>query len=237
MKPDNNTPSRRRETAVTLLELLAVVLIIAILSTIATGVYTNQTLRARRAATRDLIRQLEIGITRYEVDLGVFPPSGSSTQFPAANIGAGNAANYRDGSGMLNLALVHSVSGNAYQPASTLWNGPYVTIQAEQTAAGPGGSVIGNFDVLDPFGSPLIYVNTDDYQTIGTDFTGGAELFGAAVAGANPDLPAPNPHLAQGETYYNPSTYQIISYGQNSVTLTDITFKGAEFDDIANFGY
>jgi type II secretory pathway pseudopilin PulG len=238
-----------RRMAVTLLELLVVVLILSILATIATGVYTNQTRRARIAATRDLIGQLKIAITRYEVDLGVFPPSGSSKVYPPSALSSTNTADFRDGSGLLQLALVHSMSGNAANPASSLWLGPYINVHAEQLKAPAGAETPGNYDLLDFFGNPLIYVKSDDYAinngVTTEDFTGGTQVFsGSAPSGANPDLPAPNPFLALGETYYNPSGYQIISKGPDGLTLTaavpplgTLVYKGAAADDITNFGY
>lgn len=248
MKAESPLPAARR-MAVTLLELLVVVLILSILATIATGVYTNQVRRARIAATRDLINELQIAITRYEVDLGSFPPSGSSSVFPPGALSSSNTANFRDGSGLLQLALVHSMSGNALAPASTLWLGPYINIHNEQLKAPVGFEVPGNYDILDHFGNPILYVQNQDYAInngITTEaFTGGTQLFtSAAPAGANPNLPAPNPYAASGETYYNPSSYQIISYGPNGQTLTaslpplgTLVLKGTEADDITNFGY
>jgi prepilin-type N-terminal cleavage/methylation domain-containing protein len=236
MKSDN-AKSPNRATAVTLLELLVVVIIVGILATIATGVYTNQTRRARIAATIDLINQLQIGIVRYEVDLGSYPPSGSSTLYPPGDLTGGDTSNRRDGSGVLHLALMHSMSGNAYTPASRLWHGPYINVQAENLAATIGGNVPGNTDFLDSWGGAIIYVVSPDYGTPGTGFTGGTQVFSAPVADANPALPAPNPYLARGETYYNPGTYQIISYGPDGLTLPDPAFKGAAGDDLTNFGY
>ena len=62
---------------------------------------------------------------------------------------------------------------------------------------------------------------------------------GAAPGGANPDLPAPNPFLALGETYYNPQTFQLLSFGPNESTFEPgtVNYQGAEADDITNFGY
>src|SRR5690606_20774970 len=59
-----NTP----KSGVTLLELLVVLVIISILSTIAVGVYTKEVLRAKVARTRAEIRTLEVAINRYQID-------------------------------------------------------------------------------------------------------------------------------------------------------------------------
>src|SRR5262245_29463523 len=106
--------------AVTMVELLVVVLIIGILATVATGVYTGEARRARVAATSDLIRQLEVGITRYEVDTGALPPSGSGNGLNPQQNQQGGAVNRLNGSGYLHVALIYSMSGSANRPASPL---------------------------------------------------------------------------------------------------------------------
>ena len=221
--------------AVTLLELLVVVLIISILATIATGVYTKQTQRARIAATHDLIHQLDVAITRYELDTGMFPPSGSNqNSVPPL---AGERAM---GSGYLHAALVHSMSYNALAPASSLWQGPYINLQKTQVSAPTeaDAAFVGMFNILDPWGGAIVYVAHEDYAIVGANFLGGAQMFAeASPDGADPDLPAPNPFVAMGETYYNPSTYQLFSPGPNGRTLTQPIYAGAEYDDVNNFGY
>jgi type II secretory pathway pseudopilin PulG len=226
----------RRRWAVTLLELLTVVLIISLLATIATGVYTGQTRRAKIAATQDLIRQLELAIARYEVDLGELPPSGSG-DFPPVDVTL-----REDGSGYLQLALVHSMNGNMQAPASTLWDGPYITFQPQNLAELPVGvTEPGLINILDAFGNPIIYVRSQDYFVDSATFNGGTDLFTTtAPVGANPDLPAPNPYVARGETTYNPSTYQLISFGPDNVSFGDVgtfNFRGTAADDVTNFGY
>lgn len=218
--------------AVTLLELLAVCLIIGILSTIATGVYVGQTRRAKFAATKDLIRQLEIAITRYEVDLGSYPPSGSGDlNSPGARV---------DGSGFLHAALVHSFNGNSNNPASSQWGGPYISLQAEQLAAASETffSEPGRINILDAYGNPIFYVRKNDYANGDGSFLGGTEVFtsSSTPSGTNPNFPAPNPFASLGETYYNAQTYQIISVGENGGTFA-APFHGTEADDITNLGY
>lgn len=254
----SSTGSKTCRQAVTLLELLVVVLIISILSTIATGVYTNQTRRAKIAAAQDLIHQLSLAIARYEVDTGSLPPSGSGVSpIPPA------AANRYDGSGYLHMALMYSMSGSANKPASALWQGPYINVQVGQvaipstiplanTSTSPSNSFssgsantatgIGMYSFLDPWQMPIIYVMSQDYASVGTNFSGGTRLFtGTAPTQSetsytvNPNLPWPNLFVAQGETYYNTNTYELISFGPNSVTYPG--YNGADIDDITNFGY
>ena len=191
-----NQAKSKQPQAVTLLELLVVVLIISLLATIATGVYTGEVQRARIAATKDLIHQLEIAITRYEIDLGQFPPSGSGDTLPPDPLTSNNAATRVNGSGFLRVALIHSMSGNANFPASPAWDGPYLNLQAEQvgvTTAGLGGAP-GSYDILDAFDGPIVFIESKDYEFSGGGFSGGTRLFfGDRPDGSNPNLPAPNP--------------------------------------------
>ena len=217
---------------VTLLELLAVVLIIGILSTMAVGVYVGQTRRARYAAARDLIRQLELAITRYEVDMGSYPPSGSG------DLSSPNAR--ENGSGFLHAALVHSMSGSSYSPASALWGGPYITFQAEQLAATTETFFDdpGRINILDPWGNPISYINKNDYNAASGNFDGGTQTFDSSStpAGTDPNFPAPNPFFATGETWYNAQTYQIISRGEDGVTAA-VPYAGTQSNDVSNLGY
>lgn len=234
----------QRLWAVTLLELVVVVLIISILATIATGIYTGETRRARIAAAQDLIHQLSVAIARYEVDCGSQPPSGSGTTLPPPV-----ASSRYDGSGYLHLALLYSMSGSANKPASALWHGPYIAFQASEVGMPidfTGSNNVGMINILDPWQSPVRYVSHEDYGSTGGNFSGGTLLFGStAPTGANPKLPAPNPFAAQGETYYNTSTYQLISLGPDGQTLDSLnggtvgnfSFAGAAEDDVTNFGY
>jgi prepilin-type N-terminal cleavage/methylation domain-containing protein len=261
MKPSNDPIPRfgkRRalQPAVTLLELLAVVLIIGILSTIATNTYIGQVRRARVAATADLIRELSIAIARYEVDTGAIPPGGSAT----LTFGTGRHFLHRlphthrrrqrrhgdlPGSSLLHLALVHSVSGNATSPSLPTWRGPYIEFQGSQISLDTSTN---QTQILDAFGQPIHYLTAADYTTSpfqGTEMFDGTEPT-AVSDNADPDLPSPNP-FAGTEVFYNVTTFQIFSLGPNGATFgtagspaptsTNLIYAGTEADDVNNFGY
>ena len=208
-----------RYKAVTLLELLVVVLILGLLSTIAVGVFTSQVERARVSAARSTIASIELAVSRYEIDLGAFPPSGSND---------GNAT--ATGCGYLEWALLHSIGGSSQAPSDPRWQGPYLNIKKELLGNMAGVSLEeingpvpspGQVQILDPWHSPYRYVrygpSPDNYGA-----RGGTQL------------PAGHPFSAT-ETYYNPSTVQIVSNGPNAVTLADPSI-GRDVDDITNFG-
>lgn len=208
-----------KEKAFTLIELLAVVLILGILASISVGVYTTQVERARVAAARTMISELEVAINRYQIDTGQFPPSGSgSGTFPASAPA--------QGCGYLQQALAVGFGSPTETPYN--WHGPYITIKREFLGdlngipvEETGGSLVkGQVQILDPWRSPYRYVRSgpapDSYATMG-------------------GIPLPTGHpYAPG--YYNPSTFQLSSRGPNSSPAAWDEI-GTEPDDVTNFGY
>jgi prepilin-type N-terminal cleavage/methylation domain-containing protein len=207
-----------KNVGVTLLELVVVLLILSILSSIAITVYTGHVRRAQFAAAKVTIKELELNVHRYEIDLGVFPPSSSGTAFGTTAI---NPTKPTIGDGYLTLALLHSMSGNATRPASVRWQGPYMSV--DQGKLGDlSGSAISSATaapmvcILDPWSRPYYYTRCSDYAT-----------FSATKQ-------ADSPFATAGETYYNPSTFQIYSLGPDGVTLPAPN-KGLGGDDVNNF--
>jgi prepilin-type N-terminal cleavage/methylation domain-containing protein len=205
---------KERKNGVTLMELLVVLLIIGILSTIAVGIYTQQIERARITAAKDTIYQLEVAAKTYEIDVGELPPSGSGT-IPGITASG-------TGSGYLQLALSSSLNGNALSPLDTRWFGPYIEIDINKLGDINGNPIsaslsLGSVNILDPWKTPYYYVKNDDYASFGTE-----------RASSDP--------YRNTETYYNPSTFQIFSFGPNRQTLS-IPQRGTETDDINNWGY
>ncbi len=206
---------------VTLLELLVVLVVISILSTIAVGVYTKEVLRARYSRARSEIRTLEIAIAQYEVDTGQRPPSGSGSPLAPSGVDTSGTA---VGSGYLQVALRGSLNGDPYSPLSPRWRGPYVDWDYNKLGLNDGTPATevsssvsqGQISFLDPFGYPYYYIRADDYAS-----RGGTELPSTNVFSAT-------------ETYYNPSTFQIFSLGANGQTSA-VPNRGLEPDDITNF--
>ena len=210
------------KSAVTLLELLVVVVIMGILASVAVTVYTGHVDRARVAACKDTIRQLELAINQYEVDTGQLPPSSSGLPIaPDQLIYEGNAFTGSFGSGYLQLALIHSLSGNFHQPLSYRWLGPYIQPDEDQLGDRNGLPVTlstpkGYVQLLDPWGLPYYYLRSDHYPTMG-----------------GTQYPNTHPFYAS-ETYYNPSSFQIFSKGRNGSTYP-VPYRGEETDDVNNW--
>jgi len=209
---------RKNFKGVTLIELLVVVLIIGILSTLLLQVLTGQSERARVAAARSDIKTLEIAAHRYAIDLGVYPKTNTPGDFTSPF--------YRRGCGYLALCLLHSTSGNAYAPSSSKWGGPYV--EADEglnitTLQGTTALATAQ-EFLDPWGGP--------YEYVSSDYVGGT--YGYVLYSAT-TLPTTDPYFVT-ETYYNPKTFQIISFGTNRTTDTSsLNNFGKDVDDITNF--
>lgn len=214
------TDTNRR--GITLVELLVVLLIIGILSTIASNVYIQRVTLARVSAAKATISQLEAAIAAYQSDVGQLPPSGSGTVV-ADVVGAtlDNDTFPAQGNGYLFLSLTRSLNGNMLAPLESRWRGPYIDIPESSvgTLAGtaPTNSTeLPQLQILDPWGNPYVYVRHQDYDALG-----GTELPAESV-------------LADAETHFNASGFQIISNGPNEVTL-DPPERGLDADDIANF--
>lgn len=215
--------------AFTLMELLVVVLILGLLATIAVGVFTTQVERARYAAARTTIAAIELATTRYQLDIGEFPPSGSAT--PSATPDSAF-----EGNGFLYLALTRSMNGNTSSPASARWQGPYIDVKKlnlgdidgfpiDVATSGPTPLLIGDIQILDPWSTPYRYVRSngsaDDNYTVNSAT----------------ELPPGNPFAAT-DIYYNPTTYQVASKGRNGQTPPAVSGQfGTEEDDVNNFGF
>lgn len=208
---------KRARTGVTIIELVVVVLILALLATVATPVLVGQVTRAKVAVTADTIRQLEIAIVRYEIDLGEFPPSGTIAGVLPYGENWGN--------GYLMEALLHSSGGDVNAPSSPRWAGPYIQV-SERYLRVPGVNGVPSLPfvnarrstlLMDPFESPYHYYRYTDYETF--------------VATR---LPVGHP-FRNTETWYNPRTVQIWSAGPDGITRTPLDQRGLDSDDVNNF--
>lgn len=210
---------RSLKRGVTLMELVVVLVIVSLLSTIAVGIYTKEVVRAKVSRARAEIRTMEVAIQRYHTDTGQYPPSGSGTQLAPNSL---DQSTPYAGSGYLQVALRASLSGNSNQPLSLRWNGPYLdwdenklgTLNGDPiTATTPKPSI----SYLDPWGNPYYYINSNDYSSLG-----------------GTHLPTSNPYFST-ETYFNASTFQIVSFGPNGTTNTQPNRIGTDIDDITNW--
>lgn len=221
-----NQPLR---AAFTLLELMVVVVIISLLATLAVGVYTQEVMRAKIAKTRAEIRSLEVALSRYQIDTGQFPPSGTGTDVAPL---VPNPALPFTGAGYAQMCLQASLSGDAATPLSATWVGPYLDWDENRLGSLTGVPITATpapvlprpeVQFLDPFQSPYYYVAARDYSLAngGTIVPVGHPYYVGAGAGQ--------------ERFYNPSTFQIVSNGPNRTTDPAIELRGTDIDDIVNW--
>ncbi len=224
--------------AFTLLELLVVVLILGLLSTIAVGVYTRQVERAKVATARATISAIELAVARYQIDTGEYPPSGSGA-LPHSTPGT------YQGNGYMQVALMSSLSGSSSVPLSPRWQGPYLSVKNDilgdlngfrvDDPNRPTAIVPGTLQILDPWQQPYRYVRSMSLANGTNDPDNYTQNNGTRLPdGSDPQRPA-HP-FAQLETYYNASTFQISSKGPDGATLTSAGDHGTDMNDVTNFG-
>ena len=201
---------KKDKYGITLIELLVVVLIVGILSTMATTVYTKHIERAKIAKTKTLISILSMAINQYEIDTGQYPVSGSGKKFNPKIVPQEN------GSGHLYIALTASMNGRPTAPLSNTWKGPYVTFQDTEVGNKEGKTLQDMLaegisihpplvQIFDAWDNSILYVRSEDY---------GNPIFGATK------YPVGHP-FAVTEIYYNPTTFQLISFGRDGNPSSD----------------
>jgi len=204
---------------VSLIELLVVLLIVSILSTVAAGVYVQEIQKAKIARARAEISTLEVAINRYFLDTGQYPPSSSSTT--TLPINPDNPAN---GTGYLQIALRF---GFPDPGGTSAWNGPYIEWDDNRLGTLSGNPITDSTEpseilFLDPWFNEYTYISSNDYATLdGTELTTNPY---SGVLG-----------LETNFDYYNPNTFQIFSPGPNGTTSTGAGERGTEPDDLNNW--
>ena len=129
--------------AFTLVELLVVLLIIGILTSVFVPVLTNKVTDAKYTQALADISKLESALAAYELDNQAYPPSGNA---------------------YLTLLLLHGPTGTV-ATAPRQWHGPYLQVKEDRIAK---GSTVFFDQLLDPWGNPYYYVVYSDYSTMGT---------------------------------------------------------------------
>jgi prepilin-type N-terminal cleavage/methylation domain-containing protein len=123
--------------AFTLVELLIVIIIIAVLASIAVPKFANSTRASKEAALRAKLRTVRVALDRHKSDTGYLP-------WNTADLTLDSSAppdTFMDSSGLM------------YGSPVTGWNGPYLDLQT--------AGIVGGIDLSDPVsGGILTYVKT-----------------------------------------------------------------------------
>ena len=207
---------RVRRAAFTLVELLAVIMVLGILMVVLVTQLTGSEDAVKRGATKTFLGQLGNAIEEYSNEVGDYPPSGLSEDL-------GSPPN------LLNLGA----------------EGLYLTLCAEGTVSfgdfddrlensdrdalprRPKGFETSDlFEISDEWGNPIAYFHSRDYDRrdiyVTFDPNTGEEL-------ESPVLPQKNP---QTKRWYNPQGFQLISAGPDGRFGPD---ENGEVDDVYNW--
>lgn len=247
-------PSSTRRSGFTLVELLAVIMIIALLAGLVTPAVMRARNSARNAAIRAEIDMLHMAIMNYKNEYGSFPPAydlnpnvaGSVTAkhlqrlFPRCTNIVGASGQLRNAQQIMpTSALASWLLGYRNDPQSPLIDPANPTVPAtdrkklfdfEQTRL--SGS---SYAPAGKKGSPYIYIDSTSYGLVPYDSTNTADVGAQRV----PLIPPPTataqdfgtvipvPTSPAPQPFFNADTFQILCAGQDEEFGTD--------DDLSNF--
>jgi prepilin-type N-terminal cleavage/methylation domain-containing protein len=232
-------PSSHRRGGFTLVELLAVIMIIALLAGLVTPAVMRARTSARNAAIKAEIEMLSTAIMQYKNEYGSFPPAVDSSPNSAGSVSAKHlqrlfprCGNIVGTSGQLQgaaaitpeSALVSWLLGYTGDPSSPLQPATsrkklvdFKQTQLNGAAYAPDGKK----------GSPYIYIDSSSYLVAGNpptvptwSLTGGT-YFPLRLPNASGALNDVN------QPAFNSDTFQILCAGQDEEFGTD--------DDLSNF--
>ena len=202
----------RSRSGFTLIEILAVVLIVGILATILITQLGGAEEAANAQMTKQEMVKLSNVIKSYENDYGQFPPSSFTTEQGVAN----------DGMNVGVEALVVALWSNNYEAGGLIEPDRLQNTDGDSSGRTLGDLGRGLLEFVDAWGNPIAYIRKDDYATKGRlyrtfDPVTGEEILSEPKAFENPTT---------GRHYEN-FKFQLISAGPDG-------WFGTE-DDITHF--
>ncbi len=204
--------ARARCGGFTLLELMAVIVILGILIAVLVPRLGQAKETVKEKQTRALLAQIDAALSEYENQFGDYPPSTFLEKW-------GTAPNNTNlGAETLVLSLWSPDWGGTGLSEDALVNTD--NDQTKKAYAKFGKPAL--FEIADAWGNPIAYFHRRDFgradKYVTTSQETGEEVDSSVTASMNPVT----------GTYYNPKKYQLISAGPDGVF-------GAGDDDIGNF--
>ncbi len=200
----------------TLIEMLAVILIIGILSAVLLTQLGGTSTAAKVQQTRQQLTMISAAIENYEMEgHGEYPPSHFDDKSGIAN----------DGSNVGIEALVVALWSEGYEAGGLLDNEADRLQNTDGDSSSRGLTDFDSrelFEIVDAWENPIAYFNRRDY-----DNGGGAYFTYDPVTGEDRESVAQAIKNSATGRYYNSGTFQMISAGPDGIF-------GSE-DDVANF--
>ena len=205
----------RRCGGFTLIEILAVILILGILATILITQLGGAEQAAREQTTAQKMAKIEAAIEHYAREFGGYPPSSFQGDQEVSN----------DGTNVGNEALVVTLWSKKWNAGGLLDDVVDQLVNVDEDSTTRQLTDFGNralLEIPDDWGNPLAYIERTDYAVTGRPYVTydgetGLELESAPSAFKNP---------ATG-LYYNAQRFQLISAGPDGEFGTE--------DDITTF--
>ena len=210
----NATNITKARAGFTLIEILAVILIVGILATILITQLGGADDVAKIQMTRSQLQVLSQAINTYELDFGDYPASSFTDEQGVPN----------DGTNVGVEALVVALWSNGYD-AGDLSSEADRLRNVDGDYSGKSLTDFGNralLEIVDAWENPIAYIHRRDYEVpnreyLTIDQETGAEIRSIPTALRNPEL----------DTFYCYRSYQLISAGPDAIFGTP--------DDVTNF--
>lgn len=223
----------------TLVELLAVILIIGLIAALLTPVVMQSLAKARNAAIKAEIDMLHMAIMNYKNEYGSFPPASDTIGGIPGNVNK-HIQRLFPRVATANLATAPQIANVAVNTAIVVWLTGYTASPTDPIANANPSLVrqkLFDFDQsritgyqYAPSGkpsSPYLYINSAAYTSLPYDVVNTPTNFGAMRQSYAGDASPFTNVAAESNPWFNPDTFQILCAGRDETFGTD--------DDLSNF--
>lgn len=206
----------------TLLELLVVIGIISLLSTILISGIASARKNAKVLATRTLISTIQAGLESYYAVYGDYPPTDLSDLYSGTSNGTNN--------GIESVVACLSDQNKGGPFLLGVSNDKYANRDGDSCSTAPTNWWFGDTqlrEIVDVWNNPFVYFHSRDYDTP----TKGNN-YSFTTIGGEPIAPQRDATTA---TYYLPLTFQIWSVGPDGKNTNGLRSRLTNQDDVNNW--